>query len=446
MDDVVDARRRTRRRALAALVAGTGLGGAALAACAPGQAGRPVDQAATAAKAPVKMALAAGGWVSEVDKEVHRKVWKAFEESRPHVTLDINEIAFTTDKLLTAVAGGEPPDAAYIHPNDLPAVAGPGAYANLDEYAKRDKSVDLKVLFPKVLEFHKFKGVTYQLPYHSGPSIIYYNKTLFQRLGVKTPEEYDRAGQWNWHTGWMEAVRLLTTDRDGAKTYGFDGRTGIHFINVPIWANGGDIFNQDLSETRLHLPASAEAIQRYADMWTKLAAVPDGANWQHFAQGHIGMVFGFRGMGPLYRTIKDFELGMWHTPGGTAGKFTRSGPSGYGVVTGAKQPDEGWEFCKYYIGAAAQTILFSAGFNVPMTSRKEDLEAFRKDLAPWEREEVYLEAQDKRLRPMAPLPLKWREVNAIWNREWNLIRSGERAAQQAMTAARPEIDSLLKEK
>jgi multiple sugar transport system substrate-binding protein len=287
--------------------------------------------------------------------------------------------------------------------------------------------------------------VLYQLPYHSGPSIIYYNKSLFRRLGVKTPEEYDRAGQWDWHTGWMEAVRLLTTDRDGRKTFGFDGRSGIAFVNVPIWANGGDIFNKELTETRLHLPQSAEAIQRYADMWLKLSAIPNPADWKTFTQGHIAMVFGFRGMGPLYRTIADFELGMWHNPGGPAGKITRSGPSGYGVRTGAKQPDEGWEFCKYYVGPAAQTILFSAGFNVPMTTRKEDLEAFRKDLAPWEREEVYVEAQGKRLRPMAPLPLKWPDINSIWNREWNLIKAGEKSAQQSMTSVRPEIDALLRQ-
>jgi multiple sugar transport system substrate-binding protein len=300
-------------------------------------------------------------------------------------------------------------------------------------------------MFPKVLEFHKFKGVLYQLPYHSGPSIIYYNKSLFRRLGVRLPEEYDQAGQWGWRTGWMDAVRLLTQERDGRKLYGFDGRTGIHFINVPIWANGGDIFNKELTESRLHLSQSAEAIQSYADMWTKLGGVADPADWRTFTQGHIGMVFGFRGMGPLFRTIADFELGMWHNPGGPAGAVTRSGPSGYGVVTGAKQPDYGWEFCRDYIGPGAQKILFSAGFNVPMTSRKEDLEAFRKDLAPWEREEVYLEAQDRRLRPMAPLPLKWREVNTVWNREWTLIRDGKKTAQQSMTESKPELESLLKE-
>jgi multiple sugar transport system substrate-binding protein len=437
-------RRGGQRRRGVLLGATLGAAGAALAACRGGTPAQTTDQSPAAKRAPVTVAIAAGGWVSDADKALHRNVWAAFQEARPHVTLDINEIAFTTDKLLTAVAGGEPPDAAYIHPNDLPAVAAPGAYQNLDEYVRRDKSVDLKAIFPKVLEFFKFGGVLYQLPYHSGPSIIYYNKSLFQRLGVRTPEEYDKAGQWSWRTGWMEAVRLLTQERDGRKLYGFDGRSGINFICVPIWANGGEILNKELTESRLHLPQAAEAIQAYADMWSKLAAVPDPANWQTFTQGHIGMVFGFRGMGPHYRTITDFEVGMWHNPSGPAGAITRSGPSGYGVVTGAKHPEEGWEFVKNYTATAAQKILFSGGFNVPMTTRKEDLDAFRKDLAPWEHEEVYMEAQDRRLRPLAPLPAKWREINAAWSREWTLIRDGNKAALQAMTEIKPEIEALLK--
>jgi multiple sugar transport system substrate-binding protein len=429
------------RRAMLAL--GGGLAGAALAAC--GAQSQQASEAPKASAAPVTVAIAAGGWVSDVDKEIHRKVWKTFEQAHANVTLDINEIAFDTDKLLTVVAGGSPPDAAYIHPNSLPSVAGPGAYQNLDEYVKRDKSVDMKAVFPKVLEFHKFKGSLYQLPYHSGPSIIYYNKSLFRRLGVKTPDEYDKAGQWQWKTGWMEAVRLLTQNQGGVESYGFDGRSGIHFLNVPVWANGGEFFTKELTETLLHQPAATEAIQTYADMWVKLNGVLPSANWQHFVNGQTGMVFGFRGMGPWFRTVKDFELGMWHNPSGPAGKVTRSGPSGYGVVKGAKHADWGWEFCKNYIGPVAQGILFSAGFNVPMTNRKEDMEAFRKDLAPWEHEDVYMEAQTTRLRPMAPLPLKWLDINTIWNREWTAIRGGQKTAQQAMTGAKQEIDSLLKQ-
>src|SRR5439155_14983079 len=81
--------RQTRRDLL---TIGSGLAAVALAAC--GGAQKASESAPAASKAPVTVAIAAGGWVTDVDKEVHRKVWKAFEEAHPNVTLDLNEIAF----------------------------------------------------------------------------------------------------------------------------------------------------------------------------------------------------------------------------------------------------------------------------------------------------------------------------------------------------------------
>jgi multiple sugar transport system substrate-binding protein len=414
-----------------------------LGACAPAG---PAGQAPRAKQSPVSLAVAAGGWVSPEDLELHRSVWRAYQEHRPHVTLQIDEtFGGSTTKLLTMLAAGTSPDTAYIHPNDLATVASQGAYQNLDEFIRRDRSLDMKVYFPAVLEFFKFKGVLYQMPYYSGPSMLYYNKSLLNRLGVKLPEEYDRAGQWDWRTGFVEAHQRLTQETGGIKTYGSDGRTGLHFLCVPIWCNGGEIFNKDLTESRLHTAPAVEAIQTYADLWAKYRAIHPSGNWIQFSEGTIGLVFGGRFMGPTFRQIKDIEVGMWHHPRGPAGAFTRNGPNGYGVVSGARNPAEAWEFVKFYSGPVAQVLLFSGGRNVPYTTRKEDLEAFRKSLAPWEREEVYLET-NRRLRPLAPLPAKWGEITRLFNDEWKLLIAGEKRAQQAMSEIRPQIDALLKEK
>src|SRR5262249_17980180 len=157
-----------------------------------------------------------------------------------------------------------------------------------------------------------------------------------------------------------------------------------------------------------------EAIQAYADLWAKYQAVHPSGDWLRFVDGTIGTVYGGRFQGPTYRTIKDFEVGMWHHPKGASGAFTRNGPNGYGVLAGAKHPAEAWEFVRFYTGPVAQVLLFSGGRNVPCTTRTEDLEAFRKSLAPWESEQVYVEAT-KRLRPLTPLPAKWGEINTLFN-------------------------------
>jgi multiple sugar transport system substrate-binding protein len=160
--------------------------------------------------------------------------------------------------------------------------------------------------------------------------------------------------------------------------------------------------------------------------------------------GRLGFLFGGRFWGPMLRQIKDFEVGMWHHPKGRAGRFHRNGPNGYGVVAGAKNPDEGWEFVKFYAGPGAQALLFTGGRNVPATSRKEDGEAFRKSLMPWEKEEVYLEAT-RNMKAVAPLPAKWGPMNEVYGSAWGEVLLGQREVKTALEDVNRQWEALMKE-
>ena len=55
---------------------------------------------------------------------------------------------------------------------------------------------------------------SYMLPYRQSRWAVYYNKTLFDRLGVEYPKE-----DWTW-TDYEEIAVKLTTEQGGVKTYG----------------------------------------------------------------------------------------------------------------------------------------------------------------------------------------------------------------------------------
>ena len=74
------------------------------------------------------------------------------------------------------------------------------------------------------------------------PYIVYYNKTLFQENGLKTPFEYYKEGNWNWKT-FLEVATKLTKDTDGdgkVDQYGFNwgGNPTTFMVH-----NGGNIVN-----------------------------------------------------------------------------------------------------------------------------------------------------------------------------------------------------------
>jgi ABC-type glycerol-3-phosphate transport system substrate-binding protein len=385
-------------------------------------------------------------------------VWKAFQEAHPQIDLQLDEQGGNATKILTQLSAGTPPDTAYVHPNDLTIVAAPGGLQNLDGFLKNDKSVDIKIYNSTVLEYFKFKGVLLLLPYYSGPSMLYYNKTLFKKYGVKLPEEYDRAGQWQWETGFLEAARQLTRGGGDQKTYGFGGLARIiQMVVCPIWCQGGDVLDwKTHGKAFLNTGPTLEALQLQADLVTKYGVVPAPADeagfgspgsWGHeveFAQGKTGMLFGGRFWGPLVRQIQGFDVGMWHHPKGKAGRVHRNGPNGYGVLTGAKNPAGGWEWCKFFAGPTAQAVLFSGGRNVPITTRKEDLEGFRNSLTPWENGDVYLETNTN-MRAIAPLPAKWGDMSAVYGDAWSTVISGKAPVQTAMDDVNRQWEALLKQ-
>ena len=445
-----------RARATRRVAAGTlGLAGVLLAACGPTESGGGTGGAAGPKKAPVTLQVGSFPPNSPEDLEVHRSIWTAFSQARPHVTLHVDEQGTNPTKLLAQLAANTPPDAAAIHPNDLATVAAAGGYQRLDDLVAKDKTVDVKLFQTGLLEYFKFKGGLLQLPYYSGPSMMFYNKTLFQRSGVKLPDDYDREGKWTWDGGFLEAARQLAQGSGGSRIYAFHPKARALAMQASaVWSNGGDLIDwANHSRSALTTPATLEAFQIQADFTTKHRVVPPpaeeaefGGGWdclKGFTTGRIAMFFGGRGWIPTLKTIRDFEVAMWHHPKGKAGRVHRDGPNGYGVVTGAKQTEEAWEFVKFYSGTTAQVLLVNGGRNVPTTTRKEDLDAFRKAVAPFEKPDVHLEAARGR-RALAPLPTKWGEMNRVYGDSWSQVLNGGVEVKPALEDLSRQWEQLLK--
>ena len=71
--------------------------------------------------------------------------------------------------------------------------------------------------------------------------VVYYNRSLFDDLGVPPPPQ----DQWTWEE-FLQTARSVTRDRDG------DGTTDIYAIDFPrrlfewipwVWSAGGDILD-----------------------------------------------------------------------------------------------------------------------------------------------------------------------------------------------------------
>ena len=73
-----------------------------------------------------------------------------------------------------------------------------------------------------------------------GPTITVFNKKIFQDAGEKTPDQYEKDGQWTWDT-LLQVGQKLTKGTGASKTFGYDSITNkLHWLNVVVWGYGSE--------------------------------------------------------------------------------------------------------------------------------------------------------------------------------------------------------------
>jgi multiple sugar transport system substrate-binding protein len=331
-----------------------------------------------------------------------------------------------------------------LHPAWVLNFIGANQLNDLSDRAKDDKAAYI----PAQLDFWSNQGKLYGMPYYSGPSFIFYNKTLFKKAGAKTPEEYEKEGNWTWST-LQEAAKKVSMGSGAEKTYGWDAAqnaVNLQFYTcVPIWCNEGELVNKDESAWAIDDPKVVEVMQWHADLILKDKATPlpsdlQGISWL-FRTGRLGMAWAGR-----FRAIElvnaEFEVGQVGTPKGKAGPVNRDGPNASGLPMGTKNLDAAYKLAKFMGGPEAAPVYLASGRPLPVQTALLDSDHFKKSLKPYERLDVYTNAA-KSVRAWR-IPGKGAESLRTVQTEWEKVLVGQQDVPTAMKAAKTAMDPLLK--
>src|SRR5437762_3009135 len=85
----------------------------------------------------------------------------------------------------TAPAGGALPDLFYIHFSWAQDLIKNTTMIALDDYVAKEKEFNLDDFIKQSLTSYKRDGKLWVIPYDEGPGILYYNKDIFDKAGVK---------------------------------------------------------------------------------------------------------------------------------------------------------------------------------------------------------------------------------------------------------------------
>ncbi len=223
-------------------------------------------------------------------------------------------------------AGGKPDLLLYCNKFPLPAMTGITRAFTQEEYDELARTTGAYYL-----DMLKFKGESHgvQSPW-SGGTLCYYNKTQFEKYGVKSPGEYFMEDNWNWDT-YEKAITEITRDIDGDGVIDLYGSGTIFWLTAPpyslVMEDSGkltstmreseeymrylDLYYKAVNETK----ASGEYKTAYLATSPRPATSFGDAEWYNFAHLHRNLANGdIIEVVPVPRYSNDSFTYYHHTP------------------------------------------------------------------------------------------------------------------------------------
>lgn len=395
------------------------------------------------------------GWGGPEEGAVFQALVDEFNANNPDVVIEYEQIP--TDyvtALTTMVAGGTPPDIAYIPDGDFSAFVSRGQLVNLQEMVDASENIDPDDIWPSALGRYRWDeetrslgtGDLYALPKDIGPTVLYINEDIFEAAGVPLP---DPSVPMTWDE-LVEVGRQLTVDANGLHPgeEGFDRETvevfglGEIWFENAVYNNGGRLVSEDgRTFVAADDPNTIEAVQFLSDInhvyeitptQQQLASMGVG---QMFEAGRVAITTNGRWGVTGYRNVLDFNWSVRPNAVGPSGEITTygnqedcsfsgwSGSVGIAVMAGTageENLEQAYRFVEFIAGPQGQIEQAALGFQIPNQRSVAETEAFLQTDQEPDNAEVYLEAARCELPgPWTRTPLygQWFDDN-FWRGVW----------------------------
>lgn len=329
------------------------------------------------------------GWGGQGAKALD-EVAKAFNDEGHGFTVVRTTVQEVTQKLLTAIAGGIPPNVesgniAYAE------FYSREAFQPLDDLIDTSKAFKREDLFDTAWNYTKWNGKTYGVP--SVESFLRYalvvNVDLVKKAGLdpaKLPETWDDAFEWHKQltefdsAGNVKIVGLDPLDAMGGSWGGGDPSFWPFDYGFEYWDPNAKTYNLDnpqfvaalkvIKQFYDHVgPEKMTAFRKTSGGWTSdpTAAFPAGLQAM--------VINGPWTPGELAKTApdKNFAYGWVPVPSDRRGKKVQAtGGHHSGIPKGAGKQDKAWQFIEYLTSEKVHKIIFDGvGWEGPRKSYLE---------------------------------------------------------------------------
>ena len=166
-----------------------------------------------------------------------------FEKANPHIKVKYKSGILKSDyseQLSQDILKSNEPDLFCVLPGDFNTFASIGELKNLDDLIKKDKNLDLSKQYGTAIKSGKYQGYQYAIAKEIDPELMFVNKTLLKKEGIKLPSV-----DWTWKDFYEICKKVtLDTNRDGVidqfGTVGFDWKQAVYTNGQKLFDSNGN--------------------------------------------------------------------------------------------------------------------------------------------------------------------------------------------------------------
>ena len=263
------------------------------------------------------------------------------------------------------LASGTAPDVMRVDHYLFPAMVRKGYFKPLEPIVREWKAdFDL----PAYLD--QFVPAAVQEGYHDkklygmnmlfGARVLYYNTTLFNRMGLPTPYELWKEGKWDMEHFRETCAKLANNDPDPKqRIYGV--RLNTESFWPLLWSMGGDGLNLETGEVKLDSPETIAAFE------FQMKLIKDGLSPGRelekdpsfqFESGRIGMLFGWAGEAVRFKDSGFLEWDIAPIPEGKGGRWTTAKGNQLVISANCTHPVAAWRWMQYLVSEKCEREMY----------------------------------------------------------------------------------------
>lgn len=391
-------------------------------------------------------------WGNE-DRQAYFQELLAPFEAANNCKVTVNLVAYVdyAAKLAVQLAAGNAPDVVWLGDGMEAQFLQSDNLLDISPYVRDDAEYDLGDFYDSAMAAICDGDAVYGIPFSFGPRMIFYNKTIFEEAGVKTPSEYIEEGNWTYDVLYDLAVATTnkTNGITGMKIWDTASTSNYIFAFYDvILAYGADYFNTNTSEFTLNVPEGVAAVQYLYDLMYKDEAHLKPGDGTEFTAGTIAMC---RGTFSYAKTIigadVDFDWVMVSPPTGPAPDASViTGFAYYAATSDSKHPDLAAKVLKHMTSKETMTALIST-FVPPRASQVNSDEFLHQESgrpAEVEIQQAFVDVIEERgLRPY-PAHVNFSLVQEQVTQDFEKLFAGSYSSvAQAVAAMSDNVNALL---